>query len=163
MCIDTSQPFTLGGYPSGTFPTWRLTTAANNSGDVAFASQSMSVPGVSQNVITPPAGMSSADFDRAIVNNFNSMGSDQGWYDPLGARKQLATSNSNNTNTSILMRAGVSAGQMRMMGQSLQAANQRPAPGLGVPLTAQTNFQSTLTSLKSALQSLSSILSSRAH
>src|SRR5262249_42018345 len=151
------------GYPSGTFPTWRLTTAANNSGDVAFATQNMSVPGVSQNVITPPAGMSSADFDRAIVNNFNSMGSDQGWYDPLGARKQLATSNSNNTNTSILMGAGVSAGQMGVIRQSLQAANQRPAPGLGVPLTAQTNFQSTLSSLKSALQSLSSILSSRAH
>ena len=108
MSIDTSRPFTLGGYSSGAFPTWRLTLGVDNSYDYSLASAKQSVPGIARTIVTPPAGMTSAQFDQAVAAGYSAMSTDQGWYDPTGLRRLLGVSNSNNTNTSLLTSAGVS-------------------------------------------------------
>src|SRR5580704_16564388 len=61
---------------------------------------SQSVPGIARTIVTPPAGMTSAQFDQAVAAGYGAMSTDQGWYDPTGLRRLLGVSNSNNTNTS---------------------------------------------------------------
>ena len=118
--INTSQPFTLGAYPNSQLPP-HLTYSADNAKDYSIASVNMSVPGVSRQIVSPPPGMTSAQFGARVVSNFNDLSPDQGIYDPFGWRRSTGLSNSNNANTSLLMNSGVSQQQMNGIKTSLYA------------------------------------------
>jgi RHS repeat-associated protein len=160
MCIDTSQPFVMGGFPVGVPGLrWQLVTRANDSYDYSIAARNQSVPGVGRAVITPPDGMSAADYDLSLVKSFNSMSVDQGGYNPSGTRRIFGSSNSNNFNTSLLMNSGLSQkGMNQVTGQLGQ--NSRPAPGLGTSMSAPTYSQSAISAIIATLQSISAMLSS---
>jgi RHS repeat-associated protein len=161
MCIDTSQPFTLSAYPQGPSGTWpHLTMRGNDAYDYGIVTGNQSTPGTSMVQVTPPAGMTPAQYDASVVSGFNSLAPDQGLYNPPGWRRTLGISNSNNANTSLVMSGGVGQQQMNGMRGSLNSASGRLAPGLGVSMSANTGVQNVLSSLRSALQSLSATLAS---
>jgi len=163
MCINTSQPLVLGAFPAGSFPP-HLTMKADDAYDYAIAQSNTSMRGVASEVISPPGGMTSSQFDAEIVSTFNSLNPDQGIYDPLGLRRTLGLSNSNNANTSLLTQSGVPQSQMNGIAYRMQNGNGQTAPGLGVSMSAPTYSQSALNSalntLSGALRTLSKILSS---
>jgi RHS repeat-associated protein len=83
MSIDTSQPFTLSGEPNSQFPS-HLSLVADNPYDYSTATENMSVPWVARELVTPPPGMTSEQFDASVVSTYDNLSPDQGIYDPLG-------------------------------------------------------------------------------
>ena len=113
--------------------------------------------------VTPPDGMTSAQFDAAVVRSYNGLPSNLGAYNVTGNVQLFGTSNSNNAATSILYNAGVTLSTINQYQQTLNSANNKITPGLGTPTNADTYVKklgSLLKKLKSTLNKLSSVLNS---
>ena len=162
---NTSQPFTLGGYTTGHGALFEQADANPDYSD-AFGGQNY---GVAQVIVDPPQGMTQQQFDQAVINSYNgSPNTLSNSYGFMGQKRLTGNPNSNNTATSILLGAGVSASQVNLYQATLYANNFRITPGLGTSVSAPTYGQSvssglsaTLGALKGALTQLLGVLSSK--
>jgi RHS repeat-associated protein len=157
--VDTSKPFTLSGIPTN-FVNGNLLKTANDPADSMYAACGSVCAGSVRMVVSPPNGMTSAQFDQSIVSSYNNLPDNLGEYYFLSAPRIAGRPNSNNAATSILMGAGVSQGQIYQYRETLQNTNNRWAPGLGVSATAPTYQQQALSQISSILSKISGILSS---
>jgi RHS repeat-associated protein len=150
---NTSQPFTLGGYPVNNFKALQL--GVDESEDYGIATNQEDVPGVSRTIIAPPAGMTSAQYDAAVVNSYNSLSPTQGGYNLLGIKAVWPGANSNNAATTLLLNSGISQPQMNSNVNTLRTASGDEAPGLGMNISSPQTFYN---ALSGALRALSSIV-----
>jgi len=165
MCIDTSKPFVLGGFPVGTpFLSWRLTMTVNDPTDYAIAMKQYNgenQKGVAM-VKLNQEGVEPTQIDKNFVNTFNSTTSDQGYYNPLGGRRATGFSNSNNTTTGFLIQSGFSQQQVNGIKGDLRTSGILGIPGFGTSLAAPTYAQSAtqrvLDSLFSTVKILTNVL-----
>ena len=159
--VDTSKPFTLTGYTNGTV----LYKEANAGPDYA---RMASCTGCGSVVIGAPQGVSDEDFERNIVGGFNKLPEVlSNSYGRSGQVRFTGSPNSNNAVTTYLMQGGVSSQQINGYQSQLYGNNGVFVPGLGQSAFAPTYSQSAraqigaiLGQLASALQQISSVLSS---
>jgi RHS repeat-associated protein len=144
MCIDTTRPFTIAGYPSS----GKLTAQVNNPGDYRLATANQSLYGTVGTRVTGP-GMTDAQTDPAVVRSSNALSADQGWYNPTAS---FGLSNSNNFNTSVMLPV-LGRQQFNNVQTTLTSQLQRPAPGIGTTIS-----QNTLSNISNSLQMILSIV-----
>ena len=165
--VDTSRPFTLGGYTHGR-DLYKEAGASNNSIDYSYAFGGNK--GGAQAIVSPPPGVSQEEFERRIVASYNSLPGTvtETSYGAFGQVRLTGDPNSNNFATDILTNAGVSKQQVNSYQGQLYANNFRVAPGLGQSAFASTysqsarnNLNSTLNALKGGLTKLLGILKSK--
>ena len=163
--VNTSKAFALSGIPTS-YVGGSLMKTANDPVDTMYGSCGTTLcPGSSRVTVAPPAGMTSAQFDAAVVSSYNNLPSNLGSYDFLSAPRAAGWPNSNNAATAILTGARVSQSQIYQYRSTLQNANNRWTPGLGVPAGAPTysqQIQQTLGQISATLRSISSLLSAYA-
>ena len=157
--IETSRPFTLGGYTTGVGDLFKN---ANADSDYAYAYGSRrDANGVAQVIVDPPSGVSAEKFDQQVLRSYNALPSViSNSYGFMGQNRLTGNPNSNNVATEILLGAGVTSGQVNSYQHSLYAQNlPRITPGLGTSVSGPTYGQSINNQLNATLNSLKSVLS----
>jgi RHS repeat-associated protein len=87
--VDTSQPFTLSGIPTKYFG-GDLMKRVNDGTDSMYATCGTTLcPGSSRVTVAPPAGMTSSQFDAAVVASYNNLPTNVGPYWFLGLPRSL--------------------------------------------------------------------------
>jgi hypothetical protein len=154
--IDTSRPFTLGGYTNGN---GLLYKQANEALDYSYGFGGNTV-GSAFAVVNPPPGVSSEEFDRMIVESYNALPSNiSNRYDPLGQSRLTRNPNSNNVSTSILRGAGVSQFEIGNYQYQLTASNLKAIPGLGQSLPGSSSGGGLSGSTQITSSNLSAVIS----
>ena len=159
MCIDTTRPFTLGGYNDrrsvfGVANVSHLAKHANDSYDYNLASAQQSAYGVAMTPIRPNSGITPAQQDAALVNSYNQQPDDYGLYGGVGL---LGLQNSNNVFTTVQQGAGVNVAEISRQQSTLQSATQRPAPG--VEITQNASISNIINTLSTLVKTLSTLIS----
>jgi hypothetical protein len=156
--VNTSKAFSLSGIPTS-YVNGSLMKTANDPTDSMYGSCGVVCQGSARVTVAPPAGMTSPQFDSAVVASYNSLPSNLGLYDFLGAPRAAGWPNSNNAASAILLGAGVNQTQLYQYRYALQNTNNRWMPGLGVSATAPTYYSQALTQITSTLKRISGLIS----
>jgi RHS repeat-associated protein len=160
--VNTSNAFALSGIPTS-YVNGNLMKTANDPTDLMYGTCGTTLcQGSARVTVAPPAGMTSAQFDTAVVASYNNLPSNLGPYDFLSAPRAAGWPNSNNAASAILLGAGVSQSQLYQYRGTLQNTNNRWTPGLGVSATAPTYAQQALTQISATLKTISSLISTLA-
>jgi RHS repeat-associated protein len=159
MCVDTTRPFTLGGYNDrrsvlGVTNVSYLAKHANDSYDSKLATAQQSAYGVAMTPIRPNAAVTEAQQDAALVESFNQQPNDYGLYGGIGL---LSMQNSNNVFTTVQKNAGVNTAEINRQQSTLQSATQRPAPGVGI--TQNVSISNIINTISTIAKTLSTLIS----